>query len=104
MSPLEQPQLGESRAHIQLSLVLNPKHVCSAPLTLLDLLLGAQIVDTSDQRLVHLFDYCCPELPKAYIYEWDLWIIANNESSRPATLGITCYCQHLFCRVHYILG
>jgi hypothetical protein len=36
-----------------LSLVLNPKHVCSAPLTLLDWRLGARTVDTSDQCLVH---------------------------------------------------
>jgi hypothetical protein len=35
-----------------LSLVLNPKHVCSTPLTLSDWRLGARTVDTSDQRLV----------------------------------------------------
>jgi hypothetical protein len=29
-------------------------------------------VDTSDQRLVHLPDYCCTELPKACNYEWGL--------------------------------
>jgi hypothetical protein len=31
---------GESRAHNMFSLVLNPKHVCSAPLTLSDWRLG----------------------------------------------------------------
>jgi hypothetical protein len=31
---------GESRAHNMFSLVLNPKHVCSAPMTLSDWRLG----------------------------------------------------------------
>jgi hypothetical protein len=46
----------DTRAHSLLSLVLNPKHVCSAPPMLSDWQLGAWTVDTSNQRLVHLPD------------------------------------------------
>jgi hypothetical protein len=74
---------GESRAHSMLSLVLNPKHVCSAPLTLSGWWLGARTVDTSDQRLVHLPGYYCTELPKAYNDEWDLVSTLSSGSSRP---------------------
>jgi hypothetical protein len=45
---------GDFRAHSLLSLILNPKRVRSAPLTLSDWQLGARTMDTSDQRLVHL--------------------------------------------------
>jgi hypothetical protein len=45
--------------------------------------LGARMVDTSDQHLVHLPGYCSTELPKAYKYEWDLWLSASSGSSRP---------------------
>jgi hypothetical protein len=65
-------------------------------------MVGGRTVDTSDQRLVHLPDKCCTELPKACNYEWGLWIITNSGSSRPAPIGVTCYYQHLFCRIHYI--
>jgi hypothetical protein len=59
-------------------------------------------VDTSDQHLVHLLGYCCTELPKAYNYEWDLWLDASSRSSSPPPGGVTCYYQHLFCRTHFI--
>jgi hypothetical protein len=81
---------------------MNPKHVCSTPLMLLNWWLGAQMVDTSDQRLIHLPGYCCTELPKACNYEWDLWLSLSSESSGLAPPGVTCYCQHLFCRTHFI--
>jgi hypothetical protein len=53
-------------------------------------------VDTSDQRLIHLPDYCCTELPNTCNYERGMWIITNTWSSSPAPLGVTCYNQHLF--------
>jgi hypothetical protein len=78
-------------------------HVCSAPLTLSDWRLGALTVDTFDQRLVHLSDYCCTELPKACNYEWDLWLGASSGSSAPPPEGhfttniffaeLTSYCH-----------
>jgi hypothetical protein len=71
-----------------LSLVLNPKHVCSAPLTLLDWRLGARRVDTSDQCLVHLPSCCCTELPKACNYEWDPCLDASSGSSGLALPGV----------------
>jgi hypothetical protein len=71
-----------------LSLVLNPKHVCSAPLTLLDWRLGARRVDTSDQHLVHLPSCCCTELPKACNYEWDPCLDASSGSSGLALPGV----------------
>jgi hypothetical protein len=93
---LPQPLLGgESRAHILLSLVLNPKHVCSAPLTLSDWRLGARTVDTSDQRLVHLPGYCCAELPKLCNDEWDLVSTLGSRSSGPTPWG-SFYYKHLF--------
>jgi hypothetical protein len=58
--------------------------------------MGARTVDTSNQRLIHLPDYCCTELPKTCNYEWGMWIIINTGSSRPAPLEVTCYNQHLF--------
>jgi hypothetical protein len=72
-----------------LSLVLNPKHVCSAPLMLSDWRLGARTLDTSNQCLVHLPGYYYTELPKAYIYEWDLWLGASSGTSGPAPSGVT---------------
>jgi hypothetical protein len=42
-------------------------------------------VGTSDQRLVHIPDWCCTELPKTCNYEWGMWIIANTWSSGPPT-------------------
>jgi hypothetical protein len=78
-------------------------HVCSAPLTLSDWRLGALTVDTFDQRLVHLSDYCCTELPKACNYEWDLWLGASSGSSAPPPPRGSLYYQHLFCRTHFIL-
>jgi hypothetical protein len=56
--------------------------VCSAPLTLSDWRLGAQTVDTSNQRLVHLPGCCRTELPKdcndecdmcLSTKQWELW-------------------------------
>jgi hypothetical protein len=94
--PSPQPVLGGARAHNLLSLLLNPKHVCSSPLTLSDWRLGAQTVDTSNQFLVHLPGCCCTKLHKAYNYEWDLWLGASSGSSGPAPRMVTCYYQHLF--------
>jgi hypothetical protein len=99
--PSPQPLLGESRAHSLLSLVLNPKHVCSTPLTLSDWQLGAHTVDTSDQRIVHLPGYCCTELPKACIYEWNLWLDTSSESSAPPRGQFTANIFS-FCRTHFI--
>jgi hypothetical protein len=77
--------------------------MCSAPLTLLDWRLRARTVDTSDQCLVHLPGCCCTELPKACNYEWDLWLGTSSGCSGLGSPGVTCYCQHLFCRSHFIL-
>jgi hypothetical protein len=61
-------------------------------------------VDTFDQRLVHLSDYCCTKLPKACNYEWDLWLGASSGSSAPPPPPRgSLYYQHLFCRTHFIL-
>jgi hypothetical protein len=57
--------------------------VCSAPLTPSDWRLGAQTVDTSDQRLIHLPDYYCTELPKACNDEWNLVSTLSSGSSGP---------------------
>jgi hypothetical protein len=51
--------------------------------------LGARTVDTSNQCLVHLPGYYYTELPKAYIYEWDLWLGASSGTSGPAPSGVT---------------
>jgi hypothetical protein len=53
-------------------------------------------VDTSDQRLIHVPDYCYTKLLKACNYEWGLCIMANTGSSGPAPIGVTCYYQYLF--------
>jgi hypothetical protein len=58
-------------------------------------------VDTSDQRLVHLPNYCCTELHKACNYEWDLWLDASSGSSGRPPSGVTLL-QRSFCRTHFM--
>jgi hypothetical protein len=79
--------MGESRAHNLLSLVLNPKHVCSAPLTLSDSRLGARMVDISDQRFVHSPAATALNCPEACNDEWDLCLGTSSGSSGAAPLG-----------------
>jgi hypothetical protein len=91
--PLPQPLLGESRAHSLLSLVLNPKHVCSTPLTLSDWQLGARTVDTSDQRIVHLPGYRCTECPRLVFMSG---ICGSTQAVRALPPRGSLYYQHLF--------